>query len=257
MSRPASPTPSDASTATNSSCDSCPPWPASHSVISHLALNSGLDEISNTSGATGLATILAGTSIGRVQRRGPSPRTTTEPALFGYYGTGTYGPQFGYRLLLVEQGNDVDSVGRQVNARGMIGLETSEMLVFPMNGRDMLVIPDDPTSSSQGDRAVVDLIIDLPLFSTVSANTPNRIVDHLRQTGCRTQRSELTLTCLPLRITYGPGEAHRLLLIPGSRNSPEKIQKEVLEWIEREALAKDSPVCLAFGRKGGQLEVYS
>jgi len=257
MNRPVSPVPSDASTTTNSSCESCPPWPESHSVISHLALNSGLDEIPNNPEGAGLATILAGGHINRKQRKGPNPRITTEPALFVYYRTGTYGPQFGYRLLLVKQGNNVDSVERWTNARGPIEPDTSEMLVFPANGRDMLVVPEKETSLSEGNRAVIDLVIDLPLFQTLSANTPNVILDHLRQNDCRTPTSELTLRSLPLKITYGSRDAHRLLLFPGSRNSPEKIQKEVLDWIGREGIANGGPVCLAFGRKGGKMEVYS
>ena len=80
---------------------------------------------------------------------------------------------FGYQLVLIEQGNDAHSVGRRTSARGLIELEMSEILLFPTNGRDMLVLPEHPTSSSQEDRAVVHLISELPLFLAVSAKTPD------------------------------------------------------------------------------------
>jgi hypothetical protein len=49
----------------------------------------------------------------------------------------------------------------------------SEIWLFPTNGRDMLVLPEHPTSSSQEDRAVVHLNIELTLFLAVSAKTPD------------------------------------------------------------------------------------
>jgi hypothetical protein len=202
MSRSPSPAPSDESDVTRASCDSCPPWPESDTVISHIALNSHLDEISNSTKGAGLATILSN-HISKRQRRGPNPRITTEPALFDYYQTETYGPQFGYRLLMVQEGNNVDSVAQRMYALGTITPETGEMVIFTKNGEDMIVLPNNASESSKGDRIAIDFVIGLPCLTTISANNPNSLSNYLHQHACRSERSRLTIWPNLIRLTYG------------------------------------------------------
>jgi hypothetical protein len=253
-------------------------------------MNAGLDELSNHPEAGSIADHLARLND-RKSRRGPNPRVTDKTTAFAYYQTGTHGPQFGYRLVLVEEGNDVDFVSEQLNARGLISGDTAEMLVFPFNSKrdgpgEMIVLPErgnrsgsrlgsgtepDHDDADDTDKRTIeyvlnsslldndnDIHIDIPTFQ------PGTISNKLRQR-CRTQTSLLTLGDYMQKITYtytssrqedGPGQ---ILVIIRRRNSPETVENEILSWIKGRAsgsVEEMSGVCLVFEERGAGMVVF-
>ncbi|KAH8081951.1 hypothetical protein HD553DRAFT_359091 [Filobasidium floriforme] len=270
-----------------STCSSCPPWPISRSVISHLAMNAGLDELSNHPEAGSIADHLESRND-RKSSRGPNPRVTDKSTAFAYYQTGTHGPQFGYRLVLVEEGNDVDFVSEQVNARGPISGDTAEMLVFPLNSMkdglgEMIVLPErgdrpqasgsrsnDDGDADDTDKRTIeyvlnsslldnDIHIDLPTFQ------PGTIAKKLQER-CRTQQTSLlTLGSYMQKITYsgvstsGENASRRILIIIRSRNSLEEVEDDILSWINGRAsgsVEQGSGVCLIFEERGAGMVVF-
>jgi hypothetical protein len=247
-------------------------------------MNAGLDELSNHPEAGSIADHLARLND-RKSRRGPNPRVTDKTTAFAYYQTGTHGPQFGYRLVLVEEGNDVDFVSEQLNARGLISGDTAEMLVFPLNSKkdgpgEMIVLPErgnrsqasgsrsnDDDDADDTDKRTIeyvlnsslldnDIHIDIPTFQ------PGTIANKLRQRRCRTPTSLLTLSDYMQKITYtssrqeDPGQ---ILVIIRRRNSPETVENEILSWINGQAsgsVEEGSGVCLVFEERGAGMVVF-
>lgn len=249
-------------------------------------MNAGLGELSNHPEAGSIADHLARLND-RKSRRGPNPRVTDKTTAFAYYQTGTHGPQFGYRLVLVEEGNDVDFVSEQLNARGPISGDTAEMLVFPLNSKkdgpgEMIVLPErgnrsgsrlesgtepDNDDTDDTDKRTIeyvlnsslldnDIHIDIPTFQ------PGTISNKLRQRRSRTPRSLLTLCDDMQKITYtssrqeDPGQ---ILVIIRRRNSPETVENEILSWINgqaSESVEEGSGVCLVFEERGAGMVVF-
>lgn len=251
-------------------------------------MNAGLGELSNHPEGMQISDYLASRND-RKSRRGPNPRVTDKTTAFAYYQTGTHGPQFGYRLVLVEEGNDVDFVSEQVNARGLISGDTAEMLVFPLNSKkdwpgEMIVLPERGNRSGSGSRSGTepdnddaddtdkrtieyvlnsslldnDIHIDIPTFE------PGTIAKRLRER-CRTQASLLTVGSYMQKITYsgvstsGGNAPSRLLVIIRRRNSPEEVENEILNWIKGRASGsggEGSGVCLVFEERGAGMVVF-
>jgi hypothetical protein len=251
-------------------------------------MNAGLDELSNHPEAGSIADHLARLND-RKSRRGPNPRVTDKTTAFAYYQTGTHGPQFGYRLVLVEEGNDVDFVSEQLNARGLISGDTAEMLVFPFNSKrdgpgEMIVLPErgnrsgsrlgsgtepDHDDADDTDKRTIDYVLNSSLLDNdihhvdIPTFEPGTISNKLRQRRCRTPTSLLTLCDDMQKITYtssrredGPGQ---ILVIIRRRNSPETVENEILSWINGRASGsggEGSGVCLVFEERGAGMVVF-
>jgi len=186
---------------------------------------------------------------------------TDVASLFSYYRTGTHGPQFGYKLILVEKGNDVNLVEKRIMTSGPIGSTTAEMLVFPRDGQEMIVLPDNistPTSP-ETDQAASGFILRSTFPETATADVPGAIATKIRQISCRRPISRLTLGGTLLRVT-ADNKQHpdHLLLVVESRNSPERIEEQVIGWLEeqRDATETRSDFCLVFREKEGGMSVY-
>jgi hypothetical protein len=159
---------------------------------------------------------------------------------------------------LVEEGNDVDFVSEQLNARGPISGDTAEVLVFPLNSMkdglgEMIVLPErnrsgsrlesgtepDNVDADDTDKRTIeyvlnsslldnDIHIDLPTFQ------PGTIAKKLHER-CRTQQTSLlTLGSYMQKITYsgvstsGENASRRILIIIRSRNSLEEVEDDIL-----------------------------
>lgn len=251
-------------------------------------MNAGLDELSNHPEAGSIADHLARLND-RKSRRGPNPRVTDKTTAFAYYQTGTHGPQFGYRLVLVEEGNDVDFVSSQLNARGPISGDTAEMLVFPLNSKEngpgeMIVLAErgnrsrsrlasgtepDNDDADDTDKRTIDYVLNSSLLDNdihidISTFQPGTIAKRLRER-CRTQASLLTVGSYVQKITYsgvstsGENAPSRLLVIIRSRNSPEEVEDDILSWIIDWAPGSGeqvSGVCLVFEERGAGMVVF-
>jgi hypothetical protein len=250
-------------------------------------MNAGLDELSNHPEGRQISDHLASRND-RKTKRGPNPRVTDKTTAFAYHQTGTHGPQFGYRLVLVEEGNDVDFVSGQLNARGPISGDTAEMLVFPFNSKrngpgEMIVLPErgnqsgsrtksgsepDNDDADDTDKRTIDYILNSSLLDNdihidIPTFQPGTIANKLRQRRCRTPTSLLTLGDYMQKITYtssrpedGPGQ---ILVIIRRRNSPETVENEILSWIKGRAsgsVEEMSGVCLVFEERGAGMVVF-
>lgn len=250
-------------------------------------MNAGLDELSNHPEAGSIADHLARLND-RKSRRGPNPRVTDKTTAFAYYQTGTHGPQFGYRLVLVEEGNDVDFVSEQLNARGPISGDTAEMLVFPLNSKkdgpgEMIVLPErgnrsesrsesgtepDPDDADDTDKRTIEYVLNSSLLDNnihidIPTFQPGTIANKLRQRRCRTPMSLSTLCDDMQKITYTSSRQEdgqgQILVIIRRRNSPETVENEILSWINGRASksgGEGSGVCLVFEERGAGMVVF-
>lgn len=250
-------------------------------------MNAGLGELSNHPEGMQISDYLESRND-RKSRRGPNPRVTDKTTAFAYYQTGTHGPQFGYRLVLVEEGNDVDFVSEQLNARGPISGDTAEMLVFPFSSKgdgpgEMIVLPEhgnrsgsrlgsgtepDNDDTDDTDKRTIDYVLNSSLLDNdihhvdIPTFQPGTISNKLRQRRCRTPTSLLTLCDDLQKITYtssrqeDPGQ---ILVIIRRRNSPETVENEILSWIKGRgsgSVEEGSGVCLVFEERGAGMVVF-
>lgn len=104
-------------------------YPAGTSPLTHIIFSGLLGEYSNAPPIhQGIPLVRRPRFMPRSVFAALPPRI--QPCLFALYQTGMHGPQNGWKLICVEEGNDPEEVGRYLEGLGRIERDSKGMIIF-------------------------------------------------------------------------------------------------------------------------------